>query len=601
MKVAGLDIETKNLKGYKGTVWMVSLRYGKKSILIEDCNGIKKLPKEVVDILEDESIMKVIHSGVFDVTYLKLALGCNVVNVWCSENMEVLIQGLRVAIKKKNIEPGSYEDRLLRAHSSKLMYTLPRYGFKEPDKTVRDEFVDRPEGIPFKKKLKDYAINDAKDLPALQKAQEFLLRRDGMYELCLIENKCTERLAEMRAGGIGFDSKVWAEIAKNNEAEFNRRIKKLPKTVENWNSEKQVKKFFASKGVYIDSYKDLDKTFLLTKNKTLGDFILARELHKAVTSYGANWFTDGYIDDDNRVRPEITQSINTGRMSFSNPNLQQLPGNGNADYTHMLVMKMLYAMNGLTKLEHAHRAAFVAKKGHMFVSGDFSGQEIGIMASASGEDLWINAMLRGEDVHSLTASLVNPTEWHNATEKGCTFPKKCKCEGHNELRRHAKINNFMLAYGGGPGKLAESTGMDELSARVFVAAHKRVIPSLSRYLEKCGRLAMDTGVAYSADPFRRRRTLRGEESWKIRNQGMNTPIQAAGANMLKLAMVNVPREYYIALVIHDEIILEVPKAQANKAAKVLKTVMEQSADYITGIKGLIRVTPKIATNLLKTD
>lgn len=286
-------------------------------------------------------------------------------------------------------------------------------------------------------------------------------------------------------------------------------------------------------------------------------------------------------------------------MSMSNPNLQQLPGEGNADMIHKQVMSILYKANGLSKSKPRHREAFVPAKGKCFVIGDFGGQEIGIMAAASGERLWINAMLRGEDVHSLTASLVNPSEWASSTVRGCTFPKKCECPGHQELRKPAKINNFMLAYGGGPQKLAATTGMDQLAARMYVGAHKRVIPNLTRYLDKCGKTAMDTGVAYSADPYRRRRVLRGEESWQIRNQGMNTPIQSAGANMLKLAMISVPDWAPIVLVIHDEIILEVPIKDVVKAGVMLKTVMEKSADYITGIKGLIKAEPRVAFNIMK--
>jgi DNA polymerase I-like protein with 3'-5' exonuclease and polymerase domains len=581
MKYIAIDIETIGLKPYGGVIWMISISrlVGKniKTELLEDCNGIRSIPASLKKELEDDQICKVIHNGVFDIPYLQLMFGIRIQNVWDSENMEVLIQGVRYSTNKKNILAGSFEEAMLTEHSSRLDYVLPRYGFPKPNKDIRKNFIDRPLGKPFTKEEKDYAVGDTKYLLPIQKAQEYILKRDGLWELALMENLNTERLSGMRTIGIGFDSKIWNKIAEDNEKEFNKRTNKLPKEVSNWNSERQVKKYFKDRGILIDSYDDLDAIAISSGDKVLKDFIAARELHKAVTSYGKNFFENGFVDADNRIRCDVTQTINTGRMSMSNPNLQQLPAGGQ------------------------HRAAFVPKKGHVFVIGDFSGQEIGIMAAASEEKIWIEAMLRGEDVHSLTASIIEANAWAEGTTKSCTFPKKCECPKHIALRTPAKINNFMLAYGGGPTKLAEKTGMDNLTARMYVGSHKRAVPKLTRYLDKCGKNAMDTGVAYSASPFKRRRVLRAQESWQIRNQGMNTPIQAAGADMLKLAMVSVPLQFDIVLVIHDEIILEVPKAAANKAAKMLKEVMEKSAAYVTGIKGLISVKPKIAMNLLKHD
>jgi len=606
MKYIGVDIEAIGLKPYGGTIWMISITRivkGKpKSELYSNCNGVTRsdLPAEVIEELEDENVCKIFHnySG-YDGPYLFLTIGIQVRNVWCTYINEIVIQGTRVTQKRKGIAEGSTEERLLQLHSASLEWVLPRYGFQRPDKSLRDEFIGRPKGLPFSKELKKYAIEDTARLPAIQKAQEFLLQRDGLLEVALLENKVSEVVSRMRSIGIGFDREIWTNVANENIAEYNRRLKKLPEELRNPSAHQKVKKFFMDRGVFIESYDDLDKVFLQTKNKLLGDFIFAKEIAKATTTYGLNWFEEDFIDADERVRCNVDQCINTGRMSVSKPPLQQMPGEGKSDVIHLAVMEQLYSKAGLKKSKPRQREAFVPRKGHVFVIGDFSGQEIGIMAAASNEQLWINAMLRGEDVHSLTASIIDPTGWAKGKAKGCTFPFKCECPQHKEMRRPAKINNFMLAYGGGPQKLADSTGMTMTEASMYVGAHKRVIPNLTRYLEKCGQEALDTGVSYSADPYRRRRVLRGEEAWQVRNQGKNTPIQAAGANMLKLAMISTPEEYPIVMVIHDEIILEVKKSAAPKASKVLKAVMEQSADYITGIKGLIKVKPRVAMNIMK--
>lgn len=598
MKYIGVDIESVNLNPYGGIIWMLSITEGNKTKVYHDCYGMKSVPADVKKKLMDESYCKIIHSSQFDAPYIEMNLGIKIRNIWDTELCETVILGVKPNIKKKaeNIKPGSAEDKILQRYGASLAYTLPRYGFPKPNKSIREAFIDRPVGKKFTKQEIEYAEDDTKYLPKLQKAQEYLLTRDNLLEVALLENKVAERYHDMKVRGIGFDGKIWREVYAQTVKDYKERISKLPRTVSNWNSPAQVKAYFKSQGILIPTFDDLDKVYLQTRNKTLGDFIATREYTTAISRYGLNWFDKGFIDPDGRVRCNITQIINTGRNSMSEPNLQQLPGSGNND---PLRLKVLELVTGGSKKMPQHRRAFVPKKGHVFVIGDFSGQEIGVMAAASGEDLWINALLRGEDVHGLTASIINPSEWASGKEKGCTFPKKCKCKGHKKLREPAKINNFMLAYGGGPQRFAEFTGTDLISASAYVGAHKRVIPRLTRYLEINGRDATATGVSYSADPYRRRRVLRGEEEWQIRNQGKNNPIQSAGANMLKLAMVSLPWEFPIVLVIHDEIICEVPKAMAKKCMKVLKTVMEQSADYITGIKGLIKVEPRIAMNIMK--
>lgn len=597
MKYIGIDIEAIGLKPFEGTIWMLSItEVGKPPRLYHDCYGFKKLPAAEKKMLADDNICKIIHSSQYDSPYIELVLGVKIRNIWDSELCETVIQGLRISVKKKNVDPNSADGRLLRRHGTALQYVLPRYGFPEPDKSTREGFIDRPLGKKFTAKEIKYAKDDTIYLPKIQKMQEAVMTRDGLLPVGRLENGVSERYHDMKVRGIGFDSDIWREVYEANSLEFKRRMAKLPKDVNNWNSPAQVKDFFRKKGIMIPSFDDLDKVYLASRNKTLGDFIATRELSKSVTAYGANWFEEDFIDSDGRIRCDVTQIINTGRNAMSKPNLQQLPGSGNND---PLRLKVLELVTGDKKKKPQHRRAFVPAPGNVFVIGDFSGQEIGVMAAASGEELWINALLRGDDVHGLTASIVDPADWRNAAERGCCFPKKCKCPGHQKLREPAKIQNFRLAYGGGVESFGEYMGWDSIRASKYIGMHKRAIPTLTRYLYANGEEAKSTGIAYSADPYRRRIVLMGQESWQVRNQGMNYPIQSAGANMLKLAMMSLPWKFPIVLVIHDEIICEVPKAMAKETAMALKAVMEKAASYITSIKGLIRVEPKVQMNIMK--
>lgn len=606
MKALLIDIETKNLElDSSNRVWSLTVSYdGKKGKIFANPNGLKRseIPKDVVRDLESEEVLKIGHNLVFDGSVLLFFFGIKIKNLGDTMLNEIVILGTTVPLKisrKKTLT--KYEQKLVEAYSPSLAHTLARYHLPVPDKQVREAFIDRPDGIKFSKTELDYMLADVLPLGRLYAAQNYILERDSLTQVALLENKYLERRIEAKARGINFDKKIWRKIAEDNGKEFERRLSRLPYEVENWNSEKQVKAYFRRKGINIVTYKssqpdvdDLDTLYLETRDEELGAFILYRELHKAVTSYGLSWFTDGSICEDGRIRPDVSQIKETGRVSMSNPNLQQLPGYGRKDYAHDLVMSILYA--GEDRLKPQHRRAFIPDKGNVFVIADFSGQEIGIMAAASKENLWIDAMLRGDDVHSLTASLLYKSEWEQGAAKGCTFPKKCSCPNHKTPRERAKILNFMLAYGGGATRFQKLTGLDAFEAKVTVARYKRVVPKLTAYLDRNGRLGENTGESFSADPYRRRRRVAGD---RVVTQSKNNPIQAAGANMLKLAAISIPDKYYIPLEIHDEIILEVKRSEAAAAKKVLESVMNRTADYITGIKGLVKAEARVALNLMK--
>lgn len=598
MKYIAIDIETPGLNPHasNATIWMLSVTYDNgKSELYEDCNGLKKCPAKIATMLADKNVCKIIHSSEFDAFYIEVVWGIHIVNIWDTRLCEVVIQAVQLPrVKNKMKTPA--QERLWKAHGSGLKDVLPRYGFPLPDKSIRENFIARQKGIPFTKAEKNYAIDDTKYLPAIQKAQEFILTRDGDLEVALLENKMAEKVATMRVLGVGVDQKLWLEIADQNLQKYNAIISSLPRQVANWGSEKQVKAYFRNRGILINSYDELEKVFIQCRDATLAKFIMARQLYSNATTYGAGWLENdkgqSYIDPDGRIRCSWEQVLNTGRMATSNPNLLALPREGR------------------------QREAIVPRKGYSFVIADFSGQELGIMAAAAKEETWIEALLRGDDIHGLTASVIAPDAWFSGTVKGCRFPKKCDCPMHKKMREPAKQENFMMPYGGGPDKLLskiieamfkrgiptkeEVEGiMQPWEAKAFVNKFKRVMKRLNAYLERNAAEALRTGVSFSADPYHRRRVLNGMADWRIENQGRNSPIQTSGANMLKLSAISMPDKYPIVLPFHDEIACEVPNKLTKACAKEMKMVMEQAADYITGIKGLIKVEPRIANNFAK--
>lgn len=563
-----IDIETSGLYPKKHSkIFCCAVNTGKTIKVYENILQLKP-------ILEDKNITKIIHNAAFDSFWFRRLYNIRVTNIWDTQLAELVLLGESLQEK----ETANNKELMLQS-SAKLGWTLQRYGLATLNKDMSASFATRSLSAPLTKAEIEYVKKDVEYLPQLQAMQEYRLAKLGLMQVMNLENKVVEVVVEMRNRGIGFSKLLWLTMAKSNLDIYNELLKRLPPTVTNWNSHVQVKKYFNSIGIPVQSLTGIEEFLTTYNDPTLQKFVEMRSTFKNATTYGASWLQDDIkqntVDEDNRVRADFWQIVNTGRFSCSHPNLQQLPKEG------------------------IHRSAFVPAKGKVFIIGDFTGQELGIMAAASQEEIWIKAMLRREDVHSLTASLLYPDLWVNTVEKGCVFPKKCKCKEHSRVREHAKVINFAIAYGAGPETIGKRLNLSLKEANRLLTKYKKVVPRLTRWLAKNASDTVATRVSYSADPYKRRRILRDPEDWMLKNIGKNNPVQSAGANMIKLAMISLHKDLPIVLTIHDEIILEAEKKNANKAAKELKIIMEKAADYCTGIQGLIEVTPRIATSLQK--
>lgn len=564
----GLDIETTGLYPVPGKdkIFCVAVNFGSYTEVYTDPNKVKK-------ICEDKSICKVIHNAAFDSFWLKMLHGIDVVNIWDSKLMEqVLIGDNLITEESKTPIP------VLEELSSSLKYTLKRYKFPVHDKALSYNFSVRPHNTPLTKQEIDYVKDDVKYLLDIQRLQQVRLERLDLLRVAGLENACVEVTVEMQANGLGIDKALWNKIEQDNINKRDYILKRLPAQVENWNSPAQVKKYFQSIGIPLTTFDDLTDDFTAKyNNETLNKFVEMRKYSTFVSKYGGNFFLDKksgryLIDTDNRIRPSFDQVKNTGRYGVSRPPVHGLPREG------------------------SHKDAIRARKGHNIVSGDFSGQEIGIMAAASGEELWIKALFRGEDPLSLMASIMF-SEWKQGTEKGCTFPFKCKCGKHKELRQISKEVTYGIAYGAYPKSVSVKIKRTVKETAILFRKFSKAAPKLNRWLNDNAKETIKTRISYSADIYKRRRTIRDPQEWQVRNVGFNNPVQACAANMTKLALISISKELPKIFVWHDAIYLEVPKAKAKAAAKELKAVMEKSADYCTGIKGLIKVEPKISLSL----
>lgn len=571
-KFVAVDIETTGLYPVPGRakIFCCAVNDGKSIKVVENIASLKAL-------LEDSRITKVIHNAGFDGYWLQMLHGITVRNIWDTQLMEQVIIGDNLYDEDNYARVTEQQREQL---SPNLYYTLKRYGLATLDKSTGAAFATKPLNAKLTAKEIEYAKGDVRYLLMLQAMQERRLAKLDLIRVANLENSCVEVTIAMRCRGLRLDVAKWRRITADNRAAAMKLLKQMPSTVANWNSHQQAKKYFAAHGIPIASLTDITPEFQAQYNDTvLNQFVKLREYNTAVSKYGDNWLVrkDGssFIAADGRIHPDFYQIVNTGRYSCSNPPVHGLPREGE------------------------QRSAFIPAPGYVFVRGDFSGQETGIMAAASKEELWIKALLRGEDPLSLMASMLF-SDWNKHAERGCVFPKKCKCAIHKKLRQDSKEITYGIAYGAWPKSISIKIKRTKRETQKLFDKHKRAAPKLNRWLETNARETIKTRISYSADVYRRRRTVRDPQEWQVRNVGYNNPVQSCAANMMKLALITAHREKLnIVFPWHDDIVLEVKKKDATKAAKALKAIMEKAADFCTGVPGLIKVEPEIAADLAK--
>ncbi len=274
-----------------------------------------------------------------------------------------------------------------------------------------------------------------------------------------------------------------------------------------------------------------------------------------------------------RVHTDFNQAVTaTGRLSSSNPNLQNIPIR--------------------TEFSRRIRKAFLPQEGWQLISADYSQIELRILTHLSGEPVLVKAFNAGDDVHALTARLLLDTE-----------------EVTPDERRLGKTINFGVIYGMGAQRLARETGMGQARAKDFLSLYKQRYPRVFAFLELQERLALSRGYVetilgrrrpFHFDPAGLGR-LRGKDPLEIdlevaRRGGLeaqqlraaaNAPIQGSSADIIKLAMVRLQHELTAAglparllLQVHDELVLEAAPEALETVRALTRRTMEQAVQLL---------------------
>ena len=221
------------------------------------------------------------------------------------------------------------------------------------------------------------------------------------------------------------------------------------------------------------------------------------------------------------------------------------------------------------------RAYFIAKPGCVLVDADYSQIELRILAHITGDEHMQQAFLNGEDIHRSTAAKIYGIPQSEVTPR---------------LRSSAKAINFGIMYGKGAYSLAKDIGVSVKEADAFLKNYLAAFPNVSGYMDKT--IADAKANGYVSTLFGRRRALPelASSNFNVRSSGermaRNTPIQGTAADVIKLAMVRVWKrlrdekmESRLILTVHDELIVEAPEAEAEKAAQILREEMEGCVQY----------------------
>ncbi len=252
-----------------------------------------------------------------------------------------------------------------------------------------------------------------------------------------------------------------------------------------------------------------------------------------------------------RVHTSFNQTVAaTGRLSSSNPNLQNIPIR--------------------TELGRQIRRAFVAGDGKLLLSADYSQVELRIMAHLSGDTTLVEAFKNGKDVHRSTASLIFGVSEDDVS---------------SVQRESAKTVNFGIMYGMGRFGLARRLGVGNDEAADFIDRYFQTYPGVREYTERVIAEAADSG--YASTMLGRRRPITGLASDNARVRGMaervavNTPIQGSAADLIKLAMLGVDRRIRsdglpcrMVLQVHDELVFELPEDGLDDVSAAVREEME---------------------------
>jgi DNA polymerase-1 len=258
---------------------------------------------------------------------------------------------------------------------------------------------------------------------------------------------------------------------------------------------------------------------------------------------------------DKRLHTSFNQTVaSTGRLSSSDPNLQNIPIR--------------------RELGRDIRRGFIPRKGWKFLAADYSQIELRLLAHLSNDQAFVDAFNSGGDIHRQTASIIFGVPVDDVT---------------SDMRARAKTINFATIYGQGAHALSRQLKTTNTEAKEFISTYFERFHGIRRYLDSMVEFAREHGFVETI--FHRRRYIPElrDRNFNIRAFGertaANSPIQGSAADLIKIAMIRIDRairnrqlESRMLLQVHDELVFELPPNEEADVTALVKHEMEHAAD-----------------------
>ena len=411
-----------------------------------------------------------------------------------------------------------------------------------------------------------YACEDADVTLKLKNILEKELVENGVDELFrTIEMPLVPVLAYMEQNGVRIDTEALKESSRNFTARMHQiedEVHKLAGMEFNISSPKQVGEILfdrlkivekakkTKKGQYVTSEEVLES--LKGKHEIVGKILEHRGLKKLLSTY-IDSLPELINPQTGKIHTSFNQTVTaTGRLSSSNPNLQNIP---------------IRNENG-----KEIRKAFIPDDGCIFFSADYSQIELRIMAHLSEDPHMIEAFQKDQDIHAATAAKIYKEKLEDVTR---------------EQRSKAKTANFGIIYGISVFGLAERLNVDRKEAKELIDGYFENYPKVKAYMKQSIRLAREKG--YIETIFKRKRYLPDINSHNAIVRGyaernaINAPIQGSAADIIKVAMINIYRRFKsegikskMILQVHDELNFSVLPDEKEKVQQIVMAEMESA-------------------------
>ncbi len=416
-------------------------------------------------------------------------------------------------------------------------------------------------------KIKEYASEDADITLQLKQKIDSHLSGELLKKLFTdVEMPLIQVLADMETYGVGLDVEALGELSKELEKEaleLQTRIHKEAGEEFNINSPKQMGDILFGK---MNILKDPKKTKtgqyatgeevlirLAPQHKIVEDILSFREVQKLKSTY-VDALPQLISPKDHKIHTSFNQTIAaTGRLSSTNPNLQNIPIR--------------------TARGREIRKAFVpSSKDFLIMSADYSQIELRIMAEFSGDDTMLKSFSEGLDIHAMTASKINQIKIEDVTE---------------EMRRRAKVANFGIIYGISAFGLSQRLNIPRKEAAELIDQYFKQFPLVKKYMDDS--IAKAREKEFVETILGRRRSLpeinsrnQAQRGFAERN-AINAPIQGSAADLIKVAMINIhdwmkkeKLRSRMILQVHDELVFDMHKEEEEILIRKVSELMSNA-------------------------